>query len=466
MLFSSIVFLYYFLPVVLLLYLIVPYKLKNLVLLVCSLVFYAWGEPRYVLLMAVSILIGYVCGIQIEKNRGGRQGRVWMALSAVFSLGFLFYFKYVDFFIDSFAKATGLPLKLLGIALPIGISFYTFQMLSYTIDVYRGQVKAQRNLLNLATYIAMFPQLIAGPIVRYSDIEKSLTDRKHTVEGTALGIRRFVLGLGKKVIIANTLGELCNALVEPEAVSVLSYWIYALTAALFIYFDFSGYSDMAIGLGHMFGFKFPENFNYPFLSGSMTEFWRRWHMTLGGWFRDYLYIPLGGNRVPMARQFLNIFIVWLATGLWHGAAWNYVVWGLYFAVLLLFEKFVFMRFLNGHRVIGRIYFWVLILFSFVIFHADNMPTAFSQLAGMFGGGGVPLVSSYGLYCLRNYMVILAVAVIGATPLAAGACRRLAKRKAGAAFLCAAEPVALVLIFVAATAFLVNGSYNPFMYFRF
>lgn len=466
MLFSSIVFLFYFLPVVLLLYLAAPRKLKNLALLVCSLVFYAWGEPKYVLLMAVSIVIGYVCGIQIEKRRGGLAGKVWMALSVVFSLGFLFYFKYVDFFLDSFSKATGLSIKLLGIALPIGISFYTFQMLSYTIDVYRGQVKAQRNLLNLATYIAMFPQLIAGPIVRYSDIEHSLTERAHTVERTALGIRRFTLGLGKKVIIANSLGELCNVLVEPQAASVVSYWAYALTAALFIYFDFSGYSDMAIGLGRIFGFEFPENFNYPFLSGSMTEFWRRWHMTLGGWFRDYLYIPLGGSRVSKVRQFVNIFIVWLATGLWHGAAWNYVIWGLYFAVLLILEKFWLKDFLDKHRIAGRVYFLVLVLFSFVIFHADNVSLAGSMLAGMFGAGGVNFATSYSLYCLRNYAVILVVAVFGATPLAARTFAKLQKNKTGAAVCSVAEPIGLALIFIVATAFLVNGSYNPFLYFRF
>lgn len=466
MLFSSIVFLYYFLPVVLLLYLAAPRKFKNPVLLVCSLVFYAWGEPKYVLLMTVSILIGYVCGIRIEKHRGSMAGRVWMALSVVFSLGFLFYFKYIDFFLDSFSAATGISIRLLGIALPIGISFYTFQMLSYTIDVYRGQVRAQRNLLNLATYIAMFPQLIAGPIVRYSDIEESLTKRTHTVERTALGIRRFALGLGKKVILANSLAELCNVLVEPQAVSVLSYWAYALAAALFIYFDFSGYSDMAIGLGHLFGFAFPENFNYPFVSVSMTEFWRRWHMTLGGWFRDYLYIPLGGNRVSKFRQFVNIFVVWLATGLWHGAAWNYVVWGLYFAVLLLMEKFLLKGFWDRHRIAGRIYFLVFASFSFVIFHADDMSVAVSRLVGMFGGGGISFATDYGLYCLRNYAVILVVSVLGATPLAARGFRRLQENRQGAVICGVAEPVGLALILIVATAFLVNGSYNPFLYFRF
>lgn len=466
MLFSSIVFLYYFLPIVLLLYLAAPKSMKNSVLLVCSLVFYAWGEPRYVLLMAGSILVGYVCGLQIEKYRGSKAGRVWVALSVLVSLGFLFYFKYVDFFLDSFAKVTGLPVKLLGVALPIGISFYTFQMLSYTIDVGRGQVKAQRNLLHLATYIAMFPQLIAGPIVRYSDIAESLVHRRHTVEETALGIRRFVLGLGKKVIIANSLGELVNALVLPEASSVLSCWGYAVAASLFIYFDFSGYSDMAIGLGHMFGFHFPENFNYPFLSKSMTEFWRRWHMTLGGWFRDYLYIPLGGNRVSRGRQFFNIFLVWLATGLWHGAAWNYVVWGLYFAVLLLLEKFLLKDFLDKHGIFARLYFGVLILVSFVIFHGDSMADSLARLGGMFGGGGMAFVSDYGLYCLRNYAGILIVALAGATPLGAWFFHKLQGSRWGAKVCAVAEPVLLAAVFVAATAFLVNGSYNPFLYFRF
>lgn len=466
MLFSSIVFLYYFLPVVLLLYLIAPKSIKNFVLLVCSLIFYAWGEPRYVLLMAGSIVIGYVCGIQIEKYQGRFAGRVWTTLSVLVSLGFLFYFKYVDFFLSSFSKATGISIKLLGIALPIGISFYTFQMLSYTIDVSRGQVKAQRNLLSLATYIAMFPQLIAGPIVRYSDIEASLSKRKHTIEKTALGIRRFLIGLGKKVILANSLGELCNVLMEPEAVSILSYWIYALSSALFIYFDFSGYSDMAIGLGHIFGFTFPENFHYPFLSKSITEFWRRWHMTLGGWFRDYLYIPLGGNQVVKWRQFLNILLVWLATGLWHGAAWNYVIWGLYFALFLLLEKFCLKKVLNLHPALGRIYFLFVAAISFVIFQSDTLAVMLARIGGMFGIAGEAFTTSYGLYSLRNYAGVFVLAVIGATPLPAKAFHKLQDSKIGARICSVAEPLLLAVILIIATAFLVNGSYNPFLYFRF
>ncbi len=466
MLFSSIVFLYYFLPVVLLLYFIAPKPAKNFVLLVCSLVFYAWGEPRYVLLMAGSIVIGYVCGIQIEKYQGRFAGRVWTALSVFVSLGFLFYFKYADFFLYSFSEATGISIRLLGIALPIGISFYTFQMLSYTIDVSRGQVKAQRNLLDLAAYIAMFPQLIAGPIVRYSDIETSLSKRKHTIEKTALGIRRFMVGLGKKVVLANSLGELCNVLVEPEAVSVLSYWIYALASALFIYFDFSGYSDMAIGLGHIFGFTFPENFHYPFLSKSITEFWRRWHMTLGGWFRDYLYIPLGGNRVAKWRQVLNILLVWLATGLWHGAAWNFVIWGLYFAVFLLLEKFCLKKALDHYPVFGRIYFLFFAAVSFVIFQSDTLSVMLARIGGMFGIVGEAFTTSYGLYSLRNYAVVLALSVIGATPLPRMVFHKLQDSRTGARICNVAEPVLLAALLIISTAFLVNGSYNPFLYFRF
>ena len=310
MLFSSIPFLYYFLPSVLILYFIAPQKLKNTVLMISSLVFYGWGEPKYVVLMIASIVIGYISGILIEAFSEKKLSKLFLGLSVVVDLGFLAYFKYADFFIENFNAATGLSLPLLRIALPIGISFYTFQILSYTIDVYRKDVGAQKNIINLAAYITMFPQLIAGPIVRYSDIAKQLEDRTHSFENFSKGMRRFVLGLGKKILIANTLGELCDIFKASDDKSILFYWLYAVAFGLHVYFDFSGYSDMAIGLGRIFGFRFIENFNYPYISKSATEFWRRWHMSLGTWFRDYAYIPLGGNRVSKPKWFFNIFVVW------------------------------------------------------------------------------------------------------------------------------------------------------------
>ncbi len=465
MLFSGIPFLFYFLPAMLLVYFITPKPAKNAVLLAGSLFFYAWGEPLYILLMAGTIVLGYIFGILIEKNRERKLGRVFTTLSIVSGIGLLVYFKYADFFIKSFNSVTGLSVPLLRIALPIGISFYTFQMLSYTIDVSRGQVKAQRNIINLAAYIAMFPQLIAGPIVRYSDIEKQLVSRRHTLDGIASGVRRFVLGLGKKVLIANTLGELCGKYLASGEPSVVFTWVYVTAAALQIYFDFSGYSDMAIGLGRIMGFDFPENFNYPFISGSITEFWRRWHMTLGSWFRDYLYIPLGGNRVGAARQIINILVVWAATGLWHGAAWNFVVWGLYFALFLVIEKLWLGKYLKKSKVLGHIYLVFFIGISFAVFNADTMGQAVKTVSGIFGGG-LPFATGESLFYLRSYAGILLIGILGATPLASRLCALVRSKAAGERALNILEPVFLAAVLLVSVAFLVNGSYNPFLYFRF
>ena len=354
MLFSSITFLYYFLPLTLVLYFTVPKAFKNTALLLASLIFYGWGEPKYVIWMALSILLGYGFGLLVEKYREKRAGKAICALSVGISLAFLVYFKYVDFFIQNVNAVTGLQLSLLRLVLPIGISFYTFQVISYTVDVYKGE-RAQRNLIHLATYIAMFPQLIAGPIVRYADIAEQLTDRKYSWKGTAWGIRRLVIGLAKKILIANQLGELCSAFRASQEKSVLFCWMYAIAFTLHIYFDFSGYSDMAIGLGRVFGFRFQENFNYPYISSSITEFWRRWHISLGTWFRDYVYIPLGGNRKGRERQLFNILVVWMLTGFWHGAAWNFILWGVLFAVLLTVEKLWLLKRLKESRLLSRIY---------------------------------------------------------------------------------------------------------------
>lgn len=466
MLFSSIPFLYYFLPCVLLLYLVAPRKLKNSVLLLSSLFFYGWGEPKYLILMLLSITQGYIFGRLVEKYRGQKRAKLFLTLSVVFSFLMLGYCKYADFFISSFNAVTGLSIPLLKIALPIGISFYTFQIVSYVIDVYRGDVSAQRNYVNLAAYISMFPQLIAGPIVRYADIAGQLENRTHSTAKTSLGVRRFIIGLSKKILLANVLGELVDVFKNADERSVLFYWLYAVAYTLHIYFDFSGYSDMAIGLGHVFGFDFLENFNYPFISRSITEFWRRWHMSLGSWFRDYLYIPLGGNRVSRGRWIFNIAVVWAATGLWHGAAWNFVAWGIFFAVLLVLEKLFLKKWLERSPVLGHAYVMLLVIISFVLFDATSLRGAGETIGAMFGAGGLPAVSFEALYNLRSYAVVLILGIIGSTPLPKLAVERIRKTSGGAVLINAAEPVALVALLAVSTAFLIDGSFNPFLYFRF
>ncbi len=466
MLFSSIAFLYYFLPAVIVLYAIAPRKLKNTVLLLSSLVFYAWGEPRYIIYMLIGILSGYVTGLLIARFRGKVLSKVFLALSAVISLGFLCYFKYADFFIENFNAVTGLSVPLLRIALPVGISFYTFQILSYTIDVYRGDVRAQRNPINLAAYVSLFPQLIAGPIVRYSDVAQQLTERTHSIDKTADGIRRFMIGLSKKILIANALGELCAEYAAAPDPSVLFCWMYAIAYSLQIYFDFSGYSDMAIGLGKLFGFDFCENFRYPYISKSITEFWRRWHISLGTWFRDYVYIPLGGNRGSALFRLRNILIVWLLTGFWHGASWNFIIWGLYFAVFLVIEKHFLLRHLEKSRVFSRIYVLLAVVISFVIFGAVDMTGAGTCIAGMFGFGGLPLTSASQSYYLRSYSVILLLAAIGATPIPKYLVSRIKETKIGTIAVNILEPAVLLLLLVTTSAYLVDGSFNPFLYFRF
>lgn len=457
MLFSSIPFLYYFLPCVLILYFIVPKQLKNTALLLLSLVFYAWGEPKLVLLMLATIAVGYILGILTEKH--SKYKKLYLLLAVVLSVAALGYFKYADFFIANFNAAFGLSVPLLKIALPIGISFYTFQILSYNIDVYRGEVEAQKNPINLAAYITMFPQLIAGPIVRYKDVAKQLEKRSHSFDKAALGLRRFVLGLTKKILIANALGELCDIFKNSDDKSILFYWMYAIAFSLHIYFDFSGYSDMAIGLGKIFGFDFIENFNYPYISKSITEFWRRWHMSLGTWFRDYVYIPLGGSRVKKARMFFNILVVWMLTGFWHGAAWNFIIWGLYFAVLLIAEKVFLLKYLDKAKVINRIYVLLAVVISFVIFNAATMHEAVGYIGGMIGVGGIPLCSAEAIYYLKSFAVIFVLAIIGATPIP----KKIAAKLKVVQYM---EPIVLLALLAVITAYLVDGSFNPFLYFRF
>lgn len=457
MLFSSIPFLFYFLPCVLIIYYLSPQKLKNFTLLICSLIFYAWGEPRLVLLMLLTVFCGYILGLLTEKYR--KHKKIFLCLAVILSLGFLGYFKYVDFFIENINAITHLSIPLLKVTLPIGISFYTFQLLSYNIDVYRGDVAAQRNFIDLAAYISLFPQLIAGPIVRYSDIASQLKIRTHSFEKAALGIRRFVIGLSKKILIANVLGEVCEIFKASNDKSILFFWLYAVAFSLHVYFDFSGYSDMAIGLGKMLGFSFCENFNYPYISKSITEFWRRWHISLGSWFRDYVYIPLGGSRVKNLRLLFNIFTVWMLTGFWHGANWNFIVWGLYFAILLIFEKTFILKWLNHSKIISRIYVLLFVLISFVIFNASSMSEAVTYIGGMFGAGNYPLFSLETVFYFKNYFFILILAIIGATPMPKMLVLNLKISK----YL---EPIVLLLLLIMCTAYLVDGSFNPFLYFRF
>ena len=462
MIFSSIPFLYYFLPCVLLVYYLMPKAGRNGVLLLFSLLFYAWGEPRYLFVMLAATVLGYGFGLAMERFPKAKKGL--LAASILSSLSFLLCFKYADFFLENLGALTGRPIALLKLSLPVGISFYTFQILSYTIDVYRGQAAAQKNLIDLACYVTFFPQLIAGPIVRYTDIARQLRCRDYSLTQFREGTRRFLIGLGKKVLLANLLGEICAAWRQTTDASVLFAWLYAVSFTLHIYFDFSGYSDMAIGLGRLFGFRFPENFQYPYISRSITEFWRRWHISLGTWFRDYVYIPLGGNRKGKPRQFLNIFIVWMLTGFWHGAAWNFLFWGLWFAVLLIIEKTFLLRHLEKSRVLGRFYVLLAVIFSFVLFDASGLSAALVCITQLLGLGGLPLSSPQAAYLLGSNALLLTAAMVGATPAPKIAAQAIARRWPRVSALL--EPVMLVLLLLLCTAFLVDGSYNPFLYFRF
>ena len=463
MLFSGIPFLFYFLPCVLLVYFIVPQKGRNAVLLAASLFFYGWGEPKFLLFMVFSIVQGYVFARRIGR---GRRKKLFLTLSLVLSFALLGYCKYADFFIENFNAVTGLSLPLLKIALPIGISFYTFQIASYEIDVYRGDVAAQHNFIDFAAYVAMFPQLIAGPIVRYRDIAPQLKERTHSLEAAASGASRFAVGLGKKVLVANVLAQLVSAYKASAEQTALYAWLYAIAFTLQIYFDFSGYSDMAIGLGRIFGFSFPENFRYPYIAKSITEFWRRWHMSLGTWFRDYLYIPLGGSRCSRIRHIFNILVVWMATGFWHGAAWNFVFWGLFYAVLLMAEKFFLLPALKKGRVLPHVYVLLAVTLGFVLFDAASLKDALHQLGTLFGAGTASGLGTEALYMLRSYGVVLALAALGATPLPAMLWKKVQEAKSLAPVLTVAEPLCTFALLALCTAFLVDGSFNPFLYFRF
>lgn len=466
MLFSSIPFIFYFLFAFFVIYFAVPKKFKNFVLMTASLVFYGCGEPVYLILMSASIMIGYGSGLLMGKYKSASAKKTILAVSTVILAGFLAYFKYADFFIENFAAITGLDIAVLGIALPIGISFYTFQILSYTIDVYRGAAAVKYNIVSFAAYVTMFPQLIAGPIVRYTDVAKELDTRTHSFSLAYEGVRRFIIGLSKKILIANSLAEFVDIFKASDEKSVLFYWMSAVCYAMFVYFDFSGYSDMAIGLGKIMGFKFPENFNYPFISKSVTEFWRRWHMTLGGWFRDYIYIPLGGNRVKFARWIFNIAVVWSLTGLWHGAAWNFVIWGVMFAVLLVLEKlFLAKVWQKLPKIISHAFVLFIIMISFIVFDSPSVAEAFDRIGGLFGLSGVPLITNDTIYYVKSFAITVILAVVGSTPLVKMFFEKLKTYRIGF-IINTFEPAVMAFLLILCTAYLVDGSFNPFLYFRF
>ncbi len=467
MLFSSITFLFAFLPIVLLLYFASPKVLKNSVLFLVSIIFYAWGEPKYFIVMACSIIVGYTMGVLtgkfLEKDEK-KKARIAMILAVVINLSVLFFFKYIGFFASNINLIPGVDLKVPKLELPLGISFYTFQILSYNVDVYRGSVKYQKNFINLGAYITLFPQLIAGPIVRYETVEKELTTRKESVDMFGEGAERFIMGLGKKVLIANIAGEIFDKLsvLDSAENTVILAWMCSIAFTLQIYFDFSGYSDMAIGLGKMFGFKFLENFNYPYISKSITEFWRRWHISLSSWFRDYVYIPLGGNRGGKAKTVRNMFIVWLLTGFWHGAAWNFIIWGLFYFVLLMIEKkFLLEKLKKAPAFVSHIYALFIINLGWVIFAYDDMKMLKDAICNMFFANGLSIINDTTIYYLLTYGIFLIMAFFAATPLPKKIMDKLFNKLKGIPYV-----VYMVLIFVLSTAFLASEAFNPFLYFRF
>ncbi len=470
MVFSSLLFLFRFLPLVLIVYFIVPKNLKNFVLFLFSLVFYAWGEPVYVLLMLFSTVLDYTCGYFTghyidagEKNKA----KIFVGISAVINLGLLCFFKYSDFLITNINHLLGTGIHSPHLALPIGISFYTFQTMSYTIDIYRKEAKVQKNIISFGAYVALFPQLIAGPIVRYQTIADQLNKRIHTPEKFNYGIKRFMTGLGKKVLLANNIGLVWTQISSYAAdeLSTLSAWIGILAYTFQIYFDFSGYSDMAIGLGEMFGFKFLENFNYPYMSKSITDFWRRWHISLGTWFKEYVYIPLGGNRKGIRRQIINICVVWFLTGLWHGAAWNFILWGVYFGFFLILEKTFLLKVLEKvPRFVGRVYTMLLVVFGWAIFAYPDMHLKMGYFKAMFGMGQAGLVDHTAIYLLVSNLVLLLILCIGSTDFPAKLCRKILEKRETTGMVC--ECIFILVVFLLSVAYLVDASFNPFLYFRF
>ena len=460
MLFTSISFLYYFLPITLILYFIVPKKYKNVILLVSSLLFYFYGEPIYVFLMIAEILIAYFGALLIDKYKD----KTILIILLIIHISLLFIFKYTDFILTNINNIFNANINLLKLALPIGISFYTFQIISYEVDVYKKKVSVQKNIINLATYVSLFPQLIAGPIVRYESINEELDNRKTTFNNFSYGVRRFIIGLSKKVLLANVLGELCSTFNTISDKTVVFYWLFAISYMLQIYLDFSAYSDMAIGLGRMFGFHFLENFNYPYISKSITEFWRRWHMSLSSWFKDYVYIPLGGSRCEKTKIIRNIFVVWFLTGLWHGASWNFIIWGLLFGIVLVIEKLFLQKVLDKTpNIFKHIYVLFIVMISFVIFNGENI---INNIQGLFGINNISFINSVSIHYLKNYLIILIISILACTPLFKNIIEKLKNNKKIIKVINLLEPIYLVLLLFIVTVYLIDNSYNPFLYFRF
>lgn len=467
MVFSSLLFLFVFLPLTLLVYYISPKPIRNLVLFIASLVFYAWGEPIYILIMLFSTFFDYFNGLLIDKHRDNKKiTKSVLINSLVVNLGILCFFKYYGFIVTNINSLFNLNIKLFNFPLPLGISFYTFQTLSYTIDVYLGNVAVQRNIISFGTYVTMFPQLVAGPIVRYSDISSEIDNRKETFQLFGEGAELFVIGLGKKVLLANNIGILWDSVKATPIndISILSAWLGILAFTFQIYFDFSGYSDMAIGLGKMFGFNFMKNFNYPYISKSTTEFWRRWHISLGTWFREYVYIPLGGNREGEFKQYRNLFIVWFLTGLWHGANWNFILWGLYYCLFIIIEKAFLKKWLDKSTILSHIYTMLVVIVGWVFFEFENIGQGFKYISTMFGFGRNPVYDSTSLYYLLTYGTIFIILVICSTPLIKKGVRKLKENPKTRVSI--TYSLIIILVLFICTAYLVNESYNPFLYFRF
>ena len=466
MVFSSLYFLFLYLPIVLLIYYITPLKWRNLFLLVVNLVFYGWGEPVYILLMLFTIVVDYFSGLAVARCKGqgnDRGAKIAVAAALVLNLAILFFFKYWDL-VATTLQHVGLNMPVLELALPIGISFYTFQTMTYPVDVYRGDAEAQRSLVNFGTFVTLFPQLIAGPIIKYKELADQMTYRTHSPEQFASGVQVFVVGLAKKVLLANNIGKLWDVYLAlpTDQLTVAGAWLGVLAFSLQLYFDFSGYSDMAVGLGRMLGFEFPRNFNYPYISKSVTEFWRRWHISLGSWFREYLYIPMGGNRVKKPRLFFNLFVVWAATGIWHGASWNFLIWGLYFAVLIIVEKAFLGKVLEKlPAAVQHIYTLFLVLVSWAIFAVEDFAHMGSYLRAMFGMAPGGLTNDNVWYYFTSFLPMLIIAVAASTPLAAKLWKRLPVRAVKIVL-----PVLLLAGLVLSTAYLVDGTYNPFLYWNF
>ncbi|MCY6370090.1 MBOAT family O-acyltransferase [Clostridium ganghwense] len=473
MVFSSLVFLFIFLPITLLLYFLFLGKIKNVILLIASLIFYAWGEPIYIFLMIFSSIVDYIHGLLIEKYRyEDKKAKRVVLSSVIINLSLLSFFKYADFIIANINHLFGTSFISPNLPLPIGISFYTFQTMSYTIDVYRGDAPVQKSPIALATYVTLFPQLIAGPIVRYQTVAEQINNRKESIDKFAIGVRRFIIGLGKKVLLANNIGMLWSKIQNTNIndLTILTAWLGILAFSFQIYFDFSGYSDMAIGLGKMFGFDFLENFNYPYISQSISEFWRRWHISLGSWFKDYVYIPLGGNRVNKIKVYRNLFIVWFLTGLWHGASWNFVLWGLYFGVIIAIEKAWLLKFLDGiWRPIRYIYVIFLLLIGWILFVFENFSTGVDYLKVMFGIKQISLLNTQFIYYIYTHFILIIVLIIASTPFIKKSHTALLKRLNSTQKMIYENimiPVIYFVILFLSTAYLVDATYNPFLYFRF